>query len=183
MYEQVAIDCRHLCSTHKEEYTWRIDLTKTEPFWKGWFEGLSALFLSIPVPKTLILAGVDRLDRDLTIGQMQGTDLGLVCCVRRRRQPRPLPAVILGQSVASSPCIPNLGLEPNEIGGVLKGPFSEEYHFPQLLGKFQMQVLSGCGHLVHEDVPEKVSEIIAGFLMRHKFAQPKEGFQRYVGCY
>ena len=26
-----------------------------------------------------------------------------------------------------------------------------------LLGKFQMQVLSGCGHAVHEDVPDKVS--------------------------
>ena len=24
------------------------------------------------------------------------------------------------------------------------------------IGKFQMQVLSGCGHAVHEDVPEKV---------------------------
>ena len=24
------------------------------------------------------------------------------------------------------------------------------------IGKFQMQVLSGCGHAVHEDVPDKV---------------------------
>ncbi|XP_062582663.1 protein phosphatase methylesterase 1-like [Saccostrea cucullata] len=53
-------------------YTWRIDLGKTSPFWKGWFEGLSNKFLSCDVPKMLLLAGVDRLDKDLTIGQMQG---------------------------------------------------------------------------------------------------------------
>uniref|UniRef100_A0A8C9TD05 Protein phosphatase methylesterase 1 n=1 Tax=Scleropages formosus TaxID=113540 RepID=A0A8C9TD05_SCLFO len=53
-------------------YTWRIELAKTEKYWDGWFRGLSALFLSCPVPKLLLLAGVDRLDKDLTIGQMQG---------------------------------------------------------------------------------------------------------------
>lgn len=56
----------------KPEYTWRIELSKTEKYWEGWFKGLSNLFLSCPVPKLLLLAGVDRLDRDLTIGQMQG---------------------------------------------------------------------------------------------------------------
>ncbi|CAH1267673.1 PPME1 [Branchiostoma lanceolatum] len=53
-------------------YTWRIDLSSTEKYWKGWFAGMSQLFLSCNVPKMLLLAGVDRLDRDLTIGQMQG---------------------------------------------------------------------------------------------------------------
>ncbi len=51
---------------------WRIKLEDTEHHWLGWFDGLSKLFLSISVPKMLILAGVDRLDKDLTIGQMQG---------------------------------------------------------------------------------------------------------------
>ncbi len=36
------------------------------------FIGLSNLFLSCECPKLLLLAGVDRLDRDLTVGQMQG---------------------------------------------------------------------------------------------------------------
>ncbi|XP_045204207.2 protein phosphatase methylesterase 1-like [Mercenaria mercenaria] len=54
------------------QYTWRIDLGKTEPYWRGWFEGLSSKFLTCEVPKLLLLAGVDRLDKDLTIGQMQG---------------------------------------------------------------------------------------------------------------
>lgn len=56
----------------EREFTWRIDLTTTEPYWKGWFEGLSSEFLGCSVPKFLVLAGVDRLDKDLTIGQMQG---------------------------------------------------------------------------------------------------------------
>lgn len=54
-------------------YTWRIDLTKTEKYWPEWFQGLSELFLSVPIAKLLILAGVDRLDKVLTIGQMQGS--------------------------------------------------------------------------------------------------------------
>jgi len=53
-------------------YTWRIDLAATEPHWSGWFTGMSARFLGVPAAKMLLLAGVDRLDRDLTVGQMQG---------------------------------------------------------------------------------------------------------------
>ncbi|XP_074529013.1 protein phosphatase methylesterase 1 isoform X1 [Halichoeres trimaculatus] len=53
-------------------FTWRVELSKTEKYWEGWFRGLSALFLTCPAPKLLLLAGVDRLDKDLTIGQMQG---------------------------------------------------------------------------------------------------------------
>lgn len=59
--------------TSKLSYEWRIDLKKTDKFWTGWFEGLSEIFLSAPVSaKFLLLAGIDRLDRSLTIGQMQG---------------------------------------------------------------------------------------------------------------
>ena len=46
----------------------------------GWFEGLSKLFLSCTVPKLLLLAGVDRLDKDLTIGQMQGNSYNVSFC-------------------------------------------------------------------------------------------------------
>lgn len=59
-------------STQAAKYVWRIELSKTEKFWTGWFEDLSNMFLSSSVPKLLLLAGVDRLDKDLTIGQMQG---------------------------------------------------------------------------------------------------------------
>jgi protein phosphatase methylesterase 1 len=56
----------------KECYVHRARLMETEQYWKGWYEGLSEKFLSTPVPKLLLLAGTDRLDRTLTIGQMQG---------------------------------------------------------------------------------------------------------------
>ncbi|XP_029668663.1 protein phosphatase methylesterase 1 [Formica exsecta] len=98
------------------KYVWRIDLAKTEQHWFGWFKGLSTAFLDISVPKMLLLAGVDRLDRELTVGQMQG--------------------------------------------------------------KFQMQVLPACGHAVHEDVPDKVAEAIATFMVRHKFVEPTSDFPR-----
>lgn len=39
-------------------YTWRVELSKTEKYWDGWFRGLSALFLSCSVPKLLLLAGL-----------------------------------------------------------------------------------------------------------------------------
>lgn len=103
------------------KYTWRIDLSRTEKFWTGWFEGLSQKFLSCPAPKMLILAGPDRLDKDLTIGQMQG--------------------------------------------------------------KFQMNLLPQCGHAVHEDLPDKVADILANFMLRHRVTEALADFQRSVpGC-
>ncbi|KAK4237152.1 hypothetical protein C8A03DRAFT_16286 [Achaetomium macrosporum] len=53
-------------------WRWRTDLAKTQPFWEGWFGGLSKKFLSGRGGKMLLLAGTDRLDTELTIGQMQG---------------------------------------------------------------------------------------------------------------
>ncbi|GMI90712.1 protein phosphatase methylesterase [Hibiscus trionum] len=56
----------------KKCYVYRSRLEETEKYWRSWYEGLSEKFLSSPVPKLLLLAGTDRLDRALTIGQMQG---------------------------------------------------------------------------------------------------------------
>lgn len=41
-------------------------------FNSGWFTGLSACFLRIKVPKIIITAEKERLDKELTIAQMQG---------------------------------------------------------------------------------------------------------------
>ncbi|KAJ9594445.1 hypothetical protein L9F63_014130 [Diploptera punctata] len=99
-----------------KKYVWRIDLTRTEKYWSGWFKGLSNAFLNCPVPKMVLLAGIDRLDKELTVGQMQG--------------------------------------------------------------KFQLQVLQHSGHAVQEDVPDKVSEILATFMLRHQFAEAESNFER-----
>lgn len=98
------------------KYTWRIDLAKTETYWPGWFSGLSTKFLNLAVPRLLLLAGIDRLDKELTVGQIQG--------------------------------------------------------------RFQMQVLPQCGHTVQEDLPDRVAEIIATFLVRHKLATTAGSFER-----
>nr|CAG4651898.1 EOG090X07NZ [Triops cancriformis] len=99
-------------ATPAESFTWRIDLAGTEEHWPGWFQGLSQSFLNVEAPRMLLLAGVDRLDKDLMVGQMQG--------------------------------------------------------------KFQMQVLPQCGHAVHEDVPERVAEAVAAFLVRHRTTTAKD---------
>ncbi|XP_061726041.1 protein phosphatase methylesterase 1 [Cydia pomonella] len=97
-------------------YKWRIDLSKTERYWSGWFQGLSARFLSVRAPRLLLLASIEGLDRELTIGQMQG--------------------------------------------------------------KFQMQVLTRCGHAVHEDTPGEVARVVAAFLLRHRVTEATEAGER-----
>ncbi|CAM9334565.1 unnamed protein product [Scytosiphon promiscuus] len=55
-----------------ERVVWRTDLRATARHWRGWFEGMSAAFLELPVPKLLVVAGMDRLDTELTAAHMQG---------------------------------------------------------------------------------------------------------------
>ncbi|RKO99488.1 hypothetical protein CXG81DRAFT_7637, partial [Caulochytrium protostelioides] len=51
---------------------WTSDLPRSSTYWAGWFTGLSAKFLQLGCAKLLVLAGTDRLDKELMIGQMQG---------------------------------------------------------------------------------------------------------------
>lgn len=53
-------------------FIWRADLLATQQHWRGWFEGLSKRFLSARTARLLLLAGTDRLDKELMVGQMQG---------------------------------------------------------------------------------------------------------------
>ncbi|RAH50826.1 putative ribosomal protein/carboxylic ester hydrolase (Ppe1) [Aspergillus brunneoviolaceus CBS 621.78] len=53
-------------------WVWRTNLSATKPFWENWFIGLSRKFLDARGGKLLLLAGTDRLDKELMIGQMQG---------------------------------------------------------------------------------------------------------------
>uniref|UniRef100_A0A667YTP4 Protein phosphatase methylesterase 1 n=1 Tax=Myripristis murdjan TaxID=586833 RepID=A0A667YTP4_9TELE len=78
-YDQNYVDDKEN-ATAESVYSWRIDLSKSEKYWDGWFRGTSNLFLGCNLPKLLLLAGVDRLDRDLTIGQMQGEDAFVPPC-------------------------------------------------------------------------------------------------------
>ncbi|KAG5178506.1 putative protein phosphatase methylesterase [Tribonema minus] len=82
-------------------YKWRTDLACTERFWEGWFMGLSSAFINLRIPKLLIVAGMDRLDTELTVGQIQG--------------------------------------------------------------KFQLKLVYGAGHSVHEDQPQQVASHVLAF--------------------
>lgn len=54
------------------KWVWKTELGRTEAYWTNWFEGLSGKFLTARGAKLLLLAGTDRLDKELMIGQMQG---------------------------------------------------------------------------------------------------------------
>ncbi|KAG6811480.1 hypothetical protein H0H92_007252 [Tricholoma furcatifolium] len=86
-------------------YQWRTSLRSTAPYWLSWFKGLSNTFLQARTARILILAGTDRLDNELMIGQMQG--------------------------------------------------------------KFQMVVIPGVGHMLQEDEPRRLAEIIVEFWKRN----------------
>ncbi len=56
----------------KSKFVWRTNLLASKEFWSGWFKDLTQIFLDVKVPKQLLLAGSDRMDKELTIAQMQG---------------------------------------------------------------------------------------------------------------
>ena len=86
----------------KTVYEWKTDLMASQKYWTEWFNGLTKAFLSVKIPKILMLAGIERLDKELTIAQMQG--------------------------------------------------------------KFQLSVVNNVGHVIHEDNPERVFQIIEEFI-------------------
>ncbi|KAF2271979.1 protein phosphatase methylesteras-like protein 1 [Westerdykella ornata] len=61
-----------LLQTPEGRWKWRTELSTTEDYWENWFSGMSSKFLGGKGAKLLILAGTDRLDKELMIGQMQG---------------------------------------------------------------------------------------------------------------
>lgn len=61
-----------LLQTPEGRWTWRTELSSTEAYWENWFSGMSSKFLGGKGAKLLLLAGTDRLDKELMIGQMQG---------------------------------------------------------------------------------------------------------------
>ena len=66
-------------------YTWLTDLSATKPYWPSWFTGLSSKFLNTPGPaKLLLLAGTDRLDKDLTVSAVLSKINPTLCLIFER---------------------------------------------------------------------------------------------------
>ncbi|KAJ2081926.1 Protein phosphatase methylesterase 1 [Coemansia sp. RSA 988] len=70
--ESARLSVPSLVTSKDNVWTWRTKLLPTERFWRGWYEGLSQSFVKAPTAKLLVLAGTDRLDKELLIAQMQG---------------------------------------------------------------------------------------------------------------
>ena len=68
----ISVPPMFIKNSKNNKYVWRTDVLKSSPYWRDWFIGLSELFLNAKVSKMLMLADTDRLDKPLTIGQMQG---------------------------------------------------------------------------------------------------------------
>ncbi|ODN81499.1 hypothetical protein L202_01921 [Cryptococcus amylolentus CBS 6039] len=85
--------------------TWRTPLQQTAPFWLSWYTSLSSRFLALPSARLLVLAGQERLDKELMVGQMQG--------------------------------------------------------------KFQLEVMEGVGHYLHEDNPAALASTLITFWRRN----------------
>ena len=54
-------------ATGETRYAWKTDLLASKDFWESWFKGLTQCFLDVRVPKQLLLASSDRMDKELTI--------------------------------------------------------------------------------------------------------------------
>ncbi|KAG9056014.1 Protein with carboxyl methyl esterase activity [Serendipita sp. 407] len=93
-------------SNSAHEWVWRTPLRSTAPYWTSWFKSLSSKFLACRTARLLVLAGTDRLDKELMIGQMQG--------------------------------------------------------------KFQMEVVPDVGHMLHEDNPRKIAQVLVEFWKRNE---------------
>lgn len=63
---------KEITTDGKSHFEWKVDLMKSEKHWLGWFKGLDSAFLGVPVPKMLMLAERERLDKELIIANMQG---------------------------------------------------------------------------------------------------------------
>ena len=74
----------------------------SKKYWNDWFIGLTKSLLSINVPKNLMFADIERMDKDLSIVQIQG--------------------------------------------------------------KYKLSILRNVGHIMHEDVTDKVMGVIDDFI-------------------
>ncbi len=69
---RISVPLQLKFDSSSQTYVWRTKLEKTDVFWKDWFINSSSLFLEFSGAKMLLLANTDRLDKVLTIAQMQG---------------------------------------------------------------------------------------------------------------
>ena len=70
--EAARVSTQTMFTEKDDKLVWRVDLLKTEKHWAEWFNNVNKNFLECGLPKILLLAHPDRMDKELTIAQMQG---------------------------------------------------------------------------------------------------------------
>ena len=128
-------------SDQSRPWQWRTNLAATKPFWENWFIGLSKKFLTARGGKLLLLAGTDRLDKELINGQMQG----MYWTIFALREPLPNPG----------------DMYPWRYDLKLK------YSLLTITGKYQLQVVPEAGHFIHEDQPARTAQVLVDFSKRN----------------
>lgn len=69
---ELSIPSRLRWDEDHNAWVWRAEIAKAAALWNGWFDGLSTLFAGLPLPKMLLVGGIDRLDAPLEAAHMQG---------------------------------------------------------------------------------------------------------------
>jgi protein phosphatase methylesterase 1 len=54
------------------KYVWKTDLKASKVHWEGWFKGMNEKFLATHTAKQIIFAASERMDKELTVANMQG---------------------------------------------------------------------------------------------------------------
>lgn len=70
--ESARISVPYLMTQQGSQWVWKTNLMRTKPYWEDWFRGMNDAFLSIEGAKQLMLAGSERIDKQMMIAQMQG---------------------------------------------------------------------------------------------------------------
>jgi protein phosphatase methylesterase 1 len=70
--ESARVTMPDLIKEENGEFIWNTNLLASKDNWREWFTGMNKCFLDLVLPKTLVIASNDRMDKELTIAQMQG---------------------------------------------------------------------------------------------------------------
>ncbi|CAE7041652.1 PPME1 [Symbiodinium natans] len=70
--ENIPPRLHHEVQADRESWSWITNVSEAIACWPEWFDGVSSLFVSLPMPKLLIVGSVDRMDATLEAAHMQG---------------------------------------------------------------------------------------------------------------
>ena len=158
-------------------WVWRTPLERSEPFWEGWYTGLSDLFLKLPAPKVggRVAGWLGGWEGRWAAGWLGGwvpaSRWGWLGPMPAAWAP-PLPpffGCMLCCHGVAAPAVRCAGVQVLVLVGTdrLDRPLT----IGQMQGRFQPVLLPGAGHAVQEDEPERTAEALATFIKRFRLVR------------